>query len=175
VRKQGVCCGGPAGIAHFDLSYWAFEKLAHPMFGRMVGCLVGWVGGLGWQGRHAPVHGASRPLAENPLWCPPTPTLSSTHLPPNPPNPPQMLEYRPVDCDTAAAVAPGYVNRGAIYKGGAQEGWGWFVYKGSFFKHTVPGGRASAHPLWGIAAQQEERAERTVLCGAAVSPARRRE
>eukprot|EP00882_Tetradesmus_deserticola_P029331 GHRQ01032846.1.p1 GENE.GHRQ01032846.1~~GHRQ01032846.1.p1 ORF type:complete len:418 (+),score=138.10 GHRQ01032846.1:407-1660(+) len=36
VRKQQVCCGGKAGIAHFDLSYWAYEKLAHPLSGRVM-------------------------------------------------------------------------------------------------------------------------------------------
>uniref|UniRef100_A0A383WGT9 Expansin-like EG45 domain-containing protein n=1 Tax=Tetradesmus obliquus TaxID=3088 RepID=A0A383WGT9_TETOB len=36
VRKQLACCGGKGGFAHFDLSFWAFEKLAHPLSGRMM-------------------------------------------------------------------------------------------------------------------------------------------
>jgi len=32
VRRQWWCCGGHN---HFDLSYWAFEKLAHPTYGVM--------------------------------------------------------------------------------------------------------------------------------------------
>ncbi|MEW5313055.1 MAG: hypothetical protein WDW38_004649 [Sanguina aurantia] len=31
-QKQDWCCGGQN---HFDLSYWAFEKLAHPVYGVM--------------------------------------------------------------------------------------------------------------------------------------------
>jgi hypothetical protein len=61
-----------------------------------------------------------------------------------------MLEYRPVECESGALTPPGYVNRDAIYKGGAQEGWGWFVYKGSYFKHAEPGGWAGG---WGGAAR----------------------
>jgi cullin-associated NEDD8-dissociated protein 1 len=43
VRRQFWCCGGQN---HFDLSYWAFQKLAHPVYGliaieyRPVSCLT---------------------------------------------------------------------------------------------------------------------------------------
>ncbi|GFH29604.1 expansin-like EG45 domain-containing protein [Haematococcus lacustris] len=33
VRRQEWCCGP---VHHFDLSYWAFEQLAHPLFGAMM-------------------------------------------------------------------------------------------------------------------------------------------
>ncbi|KAJ9505556.1 hypothetical protein QJQ45_028036, partial [Haematococcus lacustris] len=33
VRRQEWCCGP---VNHFDLSYWAFEQLAHPLFGAMM-------------------------------------------------------------------------------------------------------------------------------------------
>lgn len=32
-RNQSVCCGP---IDHLDLSYWAFNKLAHPLYGKMM-------------------------------------------------------------------------------------------------------------------------------------------
>jgi cullin-associated NEDD8-dissociated protein 1 len=32
VRRQWWCCGGNN---HFDLSFWAFEKLVHPSYGVM--------------------------------------------------------------------------------------------------------------------------------------------
>lgn len=32
-RQQKVCCGP---IDHFDLSFWAFNKLAHPLYGLMM-------------------------------------------------------------------------------------------------------------------------------------------
>ncbi|GMH42137.1 hypothetical protein BSKO_10056 [Bryopsis sp. KO-2023] len=42
-RKQASCCGP---LPHFDLSFWAFNKLAHPLYGNMmmeyrpVGCVT---------------------------------------------------------------------------------------------------------------------------------------
>jgi cullin-associated NEDD8-dissociated protein 1 len=44
IRTQPWCCGGNN---HFDLSFWAFEKLAHPSYGvipieyRPVNCETG--------------------------------------------------------------------------------------------------------------------------------------
>lgn len=32
-RRQQFCCGP---IDHFDLSFWAFDKLAHPLYGSMM-------------------------------------------------------------------------------------------------------------------------------------------
>lgn len=32
-REQSLCCGP---IDHFDLSFWAFNKLAHPLYGLMM-------------------------------------------------------------------------------------------------------------------------------------------
>lgn len=32
-RKQRFCCGP---MDHFDLSFWAFNKLAHPLYGMMM-------------------------------------------------------------------------------------------------------------------------------------------
>ena len=39
-RRQDVCCGGSAGIAHFDISFFGFEQLAHPLYGQQVGPVV---------------------------------------------------------------------------------------------------------------------------------------
>ncbi|KAI8470025.1 MAG: hypothetical protein J3K34DRAFT_521703 [Monoraphidium minutum] len=97
VRRQEVCCGGPAGITHFDISFYGFEQLAHPLYGQQ----------------------ARRCFAIG------------------------MLEYRPVDCTTGLPVPPSYVDRTAIYRDGARDGWAWFVYSGSYFQHAVPGASPS--------------------------------
>lgn len=93
VRRQQWCCGGSGvstlendrpfdALTHFDLSYDAFETLAHPVYGV------------------------------------------------------QMVEFRPVDCDSgkplpsrvAGATAP-YIDRRTIYgDSGIRPGWLWFPY-----------------------------------------------
>jgi cullin-associated NEDD8-dissociated protein 1 len=93
VRRQQWCCGGSGvstvdsdkpfeGLTHFDLSYDAFEKLAHPVYGV------------------------------------------------------QMIEFRPVDCDSGKPLPSRvanqpvpYVDRRTIYGDtGIRPGWLWFPY-----------------------------------------------
>ncbi|WIA32859.1 hypothetical protein OEZ86_006034 [Tetradesmus obliquus] len=85
IRTQSWCCPSSIGLGHFDLSFWAFEQLAHPLYGI------------------------------------------------------QMLEYRPVDCDTGAPVPSNYISKTDIYQGGTKAGWNWFPYGDSYSKYAVPG------------------------------------
>ena len=52
----------------------------------------------------------------------------------------------PVGCVCRRLTARLTARRTAIYgPNGTEDGWGWFVYQGSYFQHSVPGesGRAS--------------------------------
>lgn len=120
MRRQGVCCGGKAGIEHFDISFFGFEELAHPLYGQQVGpravllhvccmcscCVHRHVSaGRGVEGAQV-----CRPAAAalGVLCCRCAirrPACFSRHAGV------QMLQYRPVDCNTRQPVGPNYIDK----------------------------------------------------------------